>query len=96
MANNQCRREPPYRPTLDDASASGSKRSAISAVTFVLLAMLLAGCFHHPLGMSEAQWLAFTPEQQREAHSRHAKWKKGFDRIREAEELRIDDAYSVD
>ena len=58
--------------------------------------MLLAGCFHHPLGMSEAQWLALTPKQQSAAQSRHADWKKSFDRIREAEELRIDDAYSVD
>ena len=63
LASDQGRREPPYRPTLDDPSASGSKRPATSAVTFVLLAMLLAGCFHHPLGMSEAQWLALTPKQ---------------------------------
>ncbi|HGF7509081.1 hypothetical protein ABUS74_06595 [Vibrio cholerae] len=46
----------------------------------VVYALLLSACASYPLGMSEAQWLALTPEQQYDAQLKQAE----LDRQREA------------
>ncbi|EIF8946683.1 hypothetical protein LF048_000270 [Vibrio cholerae] len=49
----------------------------------VVYALLLSACASYPLGMSEAQWLALTPEQQYDAQLKQAE----LDRQREARRL---------
>ncbi|MBJ6909051.1 hypothetical protein JG661_07000 [Vibrio cholerae] len=49
----------------------------------VVCALLLTACASYPLGMSEAQWLALTPEQQYDAQLKQAE----LDRQREARRL---------
>lgn len=49
----------------------------------VVCALLLTACISYPLGMSEAQWLALTPEQQYDAQLKQAE----LDRQREARRL---------
>ena len=71
-------------------------RLAMLGATFGLVAAVLSGCFHFPLAMNEAQWLALTPEQQREARTQQTLLDKRFDRIRALEEERFDDAYAID
>lgn len=66
------------------------------AELLALLMVALSGCFHFPLGMNEAQWVALTPEQQREARFQQTQRNKDFDLMSEQEELRFDDAYSVE
>ncbi|MGL6355733.1 hypothetical protein ACSZMT_18810 [Aeromonas veronii] len=46
-------------------------------------ALLLTACASYPLGMSEAQWLALSPEQQYDAQLKQAE----LDRQREARRL---------
>ena len=65
-------------------------------LAIVLLAVLLGGCFHYPLGMTEAQWTALSANEQRAARLEQEKRDQEFDRIRAAEELRFDDAYGLD
>lgn len=49
----------------------------------LIVALLLSACASYPLGMSEAQWLALTPEQQYDAQIKQAE----LDRQREARRL---------
>ncbi len=49
----------------------------------VVCALLLTACTSYPLGMSEEQWLALTPEQQYDAQLKQAE----LDRQREARRL---------
>lgn len=65
-------------------------------LTIALLAGVLAGCLHHPLGMSDAQWNALSVAEQQAARLEQETRNKERDRMQADEERRFDDAYGID
>lgn len=70
----------------------GRHRFHFIALMFCLLCFLVGGCASHPLGMSDEEWSALTPEQQLEARKQDELLKIERERLRQEEVQRRKEA----